>query len=59
MGNTALHIAAEAGYPTVVKLLMEYGASPLIENKVWLSLVSKLIWVCFGFALASLCDWLK
>ena len=33
-GNTALHIAAGAGYQAVVKLLMEYGASPLIENKV-------------------------
>ena len=36
MGNTALHIAAEAGYPRVVKLLTEYGASSTIENKVWL-----------------------
>lgn len=36
MGNTALHIAATAGYQAVVKLLMEYGASPLIENKVCL-----------------------
>jgi len=35
LGNTALHIAAGAGYQAVVKLLMEYGASPLIENKVW------------------------
>ena len=34
LGNTALHIASEAGYQAVVKLLMEYGASPLIENKV-------------------------
>ena len=34
LGNTALHIAAGAGYQAVVKLLMEYGASPLIENKV-------------------------
>lgn len=36
MGNTALHIAAAAGYQAVVKLLMEYGASPLIENEVCL-----------------------
>lgn len=34
MGNTALHIASEAGYIAVVKVLVEYGASPLIENKV-------------------------
>ncbi|KAK2558333.1 Ankyrin-1 [Acropora cervicornis] len=33
MGNTALHIAAEAGYPRVVRLLTEYGASSTIENK--------------------------
>lgn len=36
LGNTALHIAAEAGYQKVVKLLVEFGASPLTENKVWL-----------------------
>lgn len=40
LGNTALHIAAGAGYQAVVKLLMEYGASPLIENKVWYQLKS-------------------
>ena len=33
-GNTALHAAAEAGYIKVVELLIEYGASSLIENKV-------------------------
>ena len=32
--NTPLHLAADAGQLGVVKLLVEYGANPLMQNKV-------------------------
>uniref|UniRef100_A0A146LTI8 Ankyrin repeat domain-containing protein 27 n=1 Tax=Lygus hesperus TaxID=30085 RepID=A0A146LTI8_LYGHE len=32
-GDTALHNAARWGYSNIVNLLLEYGASPFIENK--------------------------
>ncbi len=31
-GNTALHIASEKGYPSMVKFLVNQGANPLAKN---------------------------